>query len=81
MGTILELPLDLSDEQLAAVKQDLAVTLYERRLVSLAKGASIAGLTRLAFQGVLARRQVALHITEADVVDDFRRLRALRARR
>ncbi len=80
MGTILELPINLGDDDLVEIKQELAVVLYKRRLVSLAKGASIAGLTRLEFQRMLAEHQVSLHITIEDVMDDFERLRALRTR-
>lgn len=81
MGTILELPIDLGEDDLAEIKQELAVVLYKRRLVSLAKGASIAGLTRLEFQRMLAERRVPLQITETDVIDDLQRLRALHERR
>ncbi len=80
MATVLELPIDLGDDDFVEIKQELAVVLYKRRLVSLAKGASIAGLTRLEFQRMLAEHQVPLHITETDVIDDLQRLRALHQR-
>lgn len=39
---------------------DVAVSLYQRQLYSLAKAARFAGLNRLEFQGVLAERHVPI---------------------
>ncbi|MBA3943186.1 MAG: UPF0175 family protein [Herpetosiphonaceae bacterium] len=77
MATTLELPLSMTEQELVEVKQDLAVVLYQRRVVSLAKGAEIAGLTRLDFQRLLAKRRVPLHIMVTDVEADLDTLRKL----
>ncbi len=39
---------------------DIAVSLFQRRIYSLAKAARFAGLTRLEFQAVLAERQIPI---------------------
>ena len=39
---------------------DIAVSLYQRRVYSLAKAARFAGLNRLEFQRVLAARQISV---------------------
>ncbi len=80
MATVLELPLNMTEQELAEVKQDLAVVLYQRRAVSLAKGADIAGVTRLEFQRLLAKHGIPLNISAADVEADLDTLRALQKR-
>ncbi len=80
MTTMLELPLSMTEQELAEVKQDLAVILYQRRAVSLAKGAEIAGFTRLEFQRLLANRRIPLNISATDVESDLETLRTLRHR-
>lgn len=80
MTTVLELPLNMTEQELAEVKQDLAVVLYQRRAVSLAKGADIAGVTRLEFQRLLAKHRIPLNISAADVEADLDTLRALQKR-
>ncbi len=80
MATTMELPLSMTAQELAEVKQDLAVVLYQRSAVSLAKGAEIAGLTRLDFQRLLATHRIPLHITATDVEADLHTLHTLRER-
>lgn len=59
------------------IKQELALSLYQQHKVSLAKAASIAGLTRIEFQHLLASRGIYIHYTEEMLEEDIRNLRAL----
>ena len=79
MSITLELPIDLSEQELAEVKQDLAVLLYTRQAASLGKAAKIVGLTRIQFQRLLAHKQIPINYTEADLEADLATLRAHRA--
>ncbi|MFM9946734.1 MAG: UPF0175 family protein [Saprospiraceae bacterium] len=56
------------------LKVDLAVLLYRRKKMSLAKAASWSGLTRLEFQSAMAERGVELHFSEEDLQHDLRTL-------
>lgn len=67
---LLELPeLGLSEPEL---KQELAIALFQRNKVSLAMAASIASMTRLDFQRLLASSQIPVHYTMGDFEDDLR---------
>ncbi len=79
MSIMLEIPIDLSDQELAEVKQDLAILLYTRQAASLGKAAKIAGLTRIGFQRLLAHRQIPINYTEADLEADLATLSTIRA--
>ncbi len=78
MSVMLEIPIDLSEQELAEIKQDLAVLLYTRHAASLGKAAKIAGLARIEFQRLLASRQIPINYTGADLEADLTTLRALR---
>jgi len=56
------------------LKVDLAVLLYRRKKMSLAKAASWCGLTRLEFQSAIAERGLELHFSEEDLQHDLRTL-------
>jgi predicted HTH domain antitoxin len=76
----IEIPVSMSEQELDEVKRDLAVLLYQRRAVSLAKAAKVAGLTRIEFQRLLASRQIPINYSETDLDADLQTLRALRER-
>ena len=59
------------------IKQELAIALYERSALSLARAAELCGMTRLDFQRLLASRERAVHYTEADVDHDIGSLQRL----
>jgi predicted HTH domain antitoxin len=59
------------------VKEELAIALYQREAVSLAKAAEIAGLTRLDFQRLLASRDISIHYDVDDLNSDVETLRKL----
>ncbi len=79
MSITLEIPVDLSEQELAEVKHDLAILLYSRQAASLGKAAKIAGLTRIEFQRLLAHRQIPINYTEADLEADLATLSTIRA--
>jgi predicted HTH domain antitoxin len=59
------------------IKEELAIALYQRETVSLAKAAKIAGLTRLDFQRLLADRGLYIHFDSEDYDADIETLRKL----
>ncbi len=59
------------------IKEELAIALYQRETVSLAKAAKIAGLTRLDFQRLLDWRDISIHYDVDDLNNDVETLRKL----
>ena len=59
------------------IKQELALSLYQQHKVSLAKAASIAGMTRIEFQHLMASRNICVHYTEEMLEEDIQTLRKL----
>jgi predicted HTH domain antitoxin len=70
----------MSEQEVGELKQDLAVLLYQRQAASLAKAASVANMTRIEFQKLLAQRQIPIHYGQADLDVDLATLRTLRER-
>lgn len=66
--------LGLSEEQ---IKQELAVALFERQVISLARAATLAGMSRLEFQRLLADRSMPIHYDFSDFAQDVENLRQL----
>ncbi|MBK8562885.1 MAG: UPF0175 family protein [Saprospiraceae bacterium] len=56
---------------------EIAIYLYERKILSLGKAAAFARLHRIAFQKELAKRKTPLHLTIEDVEKDLKTLEAL----
>jgi predicted HTH domain antitoxin len=79
------MPVTISDEVLTAahisepeLKQELALALFQQERLTLAQASRIAEMTQLAFQAILAERQIPIHYG----VEEFRQdLRALRQER
>jgi predicted HTH domain antitoxin len=79
------MPVTISDEVLTAahisepeLKQELALALFQQERLTLAQASRIAEMTQLAFQALLAERQIPIHYG----VEEFRQdLRALRQER
>ena len=59
------------------IKLELALGLYQQGKVGLAKAASIAEMTRLEFQRLLASRGIHIHYTEEMLDEDIQNLRSL----
>ena len=66
--------LGLSEQE---IKQERALSLYQQEKVSLAKAASLVGMTRIDFQQLMASRHIHIHYTEEMLEEDIRNLRKL----
>jgi predicted HTH domain antitoxin len=62
------------------LKQELALSLYVARKVTLIQAADIAGVGFFEFQGLLKDRQIPQHYGIQDLEDDMRTLRELKNR-
>jgi predicted HTH domain antitoxin len=62
------------------LKQELALSLYVARKVTLIQAADIAGVGFFEFQGLLKDRQIPQHYGVQDLKDDMRTLRELKSR-
>ena len=72
----------ISDEVLSAariseleLKQVLAMALFQRERLTLAQASRLAEMTQLAFQSVLADRQIPAHYGVEEFREDLRTLR------
>jgi predicted HTH domain antitoxin len=76
------MPVTISDEVLIAahisepeLKQELALTLFQQERLTLAQASRIAEMTQLAFQALLADRQIPIHYGVEEFREDVRTLR------
>jgi predicted HTH domain antitoxin len=76
------MPVTISDEVLKAahmsepeLKQELAVTLFQQDRLTLAEASRFAGMNQLAFQAILANRQIPIHYGVEELCEDVRSLR------
>lgn len=64
--------LDLPEgEREDAVKRELAVSLYERGVISFGKARELAGLSKWEFHRLLGERGVERHYTRQELDDDL----------
>ncbi len=85
MGGILSeeaMPVTISDEVLAAahisepeLKQEVALTLFQQERLTLAQASRLAEMTQLAFQALLAERQIPIHYGVEEFREDVRSFR------
>ncbi len=81
MGATRPVPITISDAVLSAahitepeLQQELALTLFQQERLTLAQASRVAEMSQIAFQALLAERQIPIHYG----VDEFREdLRAL----
>lgn len=78
------MPVTISDEVLEAahiteaeLKQELALTLFQRERLTLAQASRLAGLGQLAFQAMLAEREIPIHYGIEEFHADLRTLRQM----
>jgi predicted HTH domain antitoxin len=78
------MPITIPDEVLAAahitepeLKQELAVTLFQRERLTLAQASRLAGPGQLAFQAILAEREIPIHYGVEEFHADLRTLRQM----
>ena len=56
---------------------EIAISFYERKILSLGKAAQFSNLHRIQFQKELADRKIAIHYSEKDLDDDLKTLENL----
>ncbi len=78
------MPVTIPDEVLAAahisepeLKRELALTLFQQNRLMLAQASRLAEMDRLAFQGLLAEREIPIHYDIEDFHQDLRTLHRL----
>ena len=59
------------------LKQELALTLFQRGRLTLAQASRLAEVSQLAFQALLADRQIPIHYDVSDFREDVSTLRQL----
>jgi len=64
----------MSEEEL---RQEIAVLLFQKEKLTLARASRLAGMTRLQFQHLIASRQIPVHYDSADFDEDLRALKEL----
>jgi predicted HTH domain antitoxin len=76
------MPVTISDEVLAAaritepeLKQERALSLFQRERVTLAQASRLAEMSQLIFQALLADRQIPVHYGVEEFREDLRTLR------
>jgi predicted HTH domain antitoxin len=57
------------------LKQELALTLFQQDRLTLAQASRLADMSQLAFQGLLASRQIPVHYGVEEFREDLRALR------
>ena len=77
-----KVPVTIPDEVLTAahisepeLKRELALTLFQQERLTLAQSSRLAGMTQLAFQALLADRQIPIHYGIEEFREDVRTLR------
>ncbi len=76
---VIDVPRDVWDavklppsEREQALRQELALALYERGVLALGKARVLAGMSRWEFEELLGQRRVVRHYTAADLAEDTR---------
>jgi predicted HTH domain antitoxin len=78
------MPVTIPDEVLAAahisgpeLKREIALTLFQQERLTLAQASRFAEMGQLAFQALLAERQIPIHYGIEEFHDDLRTLRQM----
>lgn len=81
---VLEMPDDVVDalrvpqpEQQSRLRQELAVRLYQKRLLSLGKARELAGMSKWAFHALLGNEGVARTYDSEELAEDLTTLEML----
>jgi predicted HTH domain antitoxin len=59
------------------MKQEIAVMLFQKEKLTLAQASRLAGMNRIAFQHLLASRQIPVHYNVEDFEQDIKNLREM----
>lgn len=78
------MPVTIPDEVLSAarmtereMKRELALALFQRERLTLVQASRLAGMGQLAFQALLAEREIPIHYGIQEFREDLRTLRQL----
>jgi len=58
-------------EEVAEMSKELALALYQRRVLSIGKARILAQMTRWEFEELLGKRKITRHYTNADLEEDI----------
>jgi predicted HTH domain antitoxin len=61
----------------AEMRQEIAVMLFQKEKLTLAQASRFAGINRIAFQHLLASRQIPVHYDVEDFDQDIKNLREM----
>ncbi len=61
----------------AEMRQEIAVMLFQKEKLTLAQASRFAGINRIAFQHLLASRQIPVHYDVEDFEQDIKNLREM----
>lgn len=61
----------------AEMKQEIAIMLFEKEKLGLAQASRLAGMNRIAFQHLLASRQIPVHYDVEDLEQDIQNLKEM----
>jgi predicted HTH domain antitoxin len=70
----IDIPQDILDSARlspAALKQELAISLYAQRRLSIGKARELAGMSLWQFRQLLASRELPAHYDETDLLEDL----------
>ncbi|HEY9695247.1 MAG TPA: UPF0175 family protein [Oculatellaceae cyanobacterium] len=59
------------------MKQEIAIMLFQKEKLTLAQASRLAGMNRIAFQHLLASRQISVHYDVEDFEQDIKNLREM----
>jgi predicted HTH domain antitoxin len=59
------------------MKQEIAIMLFQKEKLTLAQASRFAGMNRIAFQHLLASRQIPVHYDIEDLEQDIKNLREM----
>ena len=59
------------------MKQEIAVMLFQKEKLTLAQASRFAGMNQIAFQHLLASRQIPMHYNVEDFEEDIQKLREM----
>lgn len=68
----LQLSSDLINEGEQAIRQELAVKLYEQNIFTFGQARRLANLSVWEFQQLLGNRKIQRHYTEVDLLEDVK---------
>ena len=61
----------------AEMLQEIAIMLFQKEKLTLAQASRFAGINRIAFQHLLASRQISVHYNVEDFEQDIKNLREM----